>query len=118
MKIRVQRHAIRFRLSQSEVATLRTGATLEEAVPFAPAPLAFRLGGSAATEASFSAGVVHVALPAAWIRTWADTDQVGMQETVSPAGQPVTILVEKDFRCLHPGDPADNVDTFPNPLEA
>src|SRR5260370_37563754 len=117
MKIRMQRNAIRFRLSQSEVVTLRTGATLEEAVPFAPAPLVFRLGGSVATEASFLGGVVQVALPTAWIRTWADTDQVGMEETVSPAGPAVTNLVEKDFRCLHSGDPADNVDTLPNPLE-
>jgi hypothetical protein len=57
-------------------------------------------------------------VPLAAALQWANSDEVGMlAEQITPAG-PLLLLVEKDFACLQPRDPAlreDDSDAFMNP---
>jgi hypothetical protein len=58
--------------------------------------------------------LVHV--PEAVVQPWAASEQVGITgEQAAGEGTPMRIVIEKDFACLSPTDPSDNVDTFPNP---
>jgi hypothetical protein len=61
-------------------------------------------------EVSFLNGWITVSLPEAAAQRWAASDEVGMQGVY----RGVTVLVEKDFSCLH-GGAAENEDKFPNP---
>ncbi len=58
--------------------------------------------------------VVH--LPAETARQWAEGSDVGIEALLPVDGEePLRLLIEKDFACLH-GPSEDNVDTFPHPL--
>ena len=57
---------------------------------------------------------VQVSVPRAQARSWADSDQVGLEAE----HQGIAILVEKDFKCLTPRKNEDDGDAFPNPKTA
>lgn len=122
MKLRLHNNSIRFRLTQGEVGRLRDGGRLQETVRFGVQPdecLLYALEPAAAESqlrASMKGGAIVVHLPASLVRSWADGAQVGI-EAEQPAGpeSALRILIEKDFKCLHPADPLENADTFPNP---
>jgi hypothetical protein len=122
MKLRIQGNSIRFRVTQGEVATLAAGGKLESWIEFAPLATA-KLGYTVAVSSEFaemnascSNGVILVNLPANLVRTWASTDQVGI-EHVQPTsdGGVLRIVVEKDFRCRHTRASEDEDDNFPHP---
>ena len=117
MKLRIRGNTIRFRLTQSEVAQLRSGATLRDSTEFAPAQfLTWKLEPAAAIsaiEASFRDAVVSVRLPERDVHGWADTDSVGLY---GQAGA-LEVSVEKDFRCLTRAASPEDADAFPNPRE-
>jgi uncharacterized protein DUF7009 len=118
MKLRVQGNSIRLRLSQREVALFGEAGRVEDRVEFgAGNALVYALERSddAATQAEFHGGVIRVLLPQAVAREWVSSDQVG----VEGAQGRLSIVVEKDFKCLHrPGGLVDDEDGFPNPLES
>ncbi len=113
MKIRLTQTGVRFRLTQSEVRTLGEHGSIQESVAFIPKNLRIELRttGVDAPAASFDGTVLSAELPRNQVRTWAASDEVGLEGESNG----VRILIEKDFKCLHPSDPADNQDTFPNP---
>ena len=122
MKLRVRHNALRLRLSQSEVARLRDAGMVEESIEFGPGQrLAYRITSDA--DASVIAalhrdGNIEVFVPRAIITAWADSEQVGMQtDQLVGDGKILRLLIEKDFKCLDPADPEENLDTFPNPQE-
>lgn len=120
MKLRLHGDAIRIRLSRSEVAEFAEAGRVEDAVDFGEgAMLRYVLEASPdanAPRASLRAGVVRVELPANDAQQWARTERVGIsgEQTLGPDKR-LSILVEKDFQCLHDSDESD-VDAFPNPL--
>jgi hypothetical protein len=122
MKLRVQGSSIRFRITQSEVASLAAGARLEDSTQFGPAPseiLTYAVEVSSQcskVRASYSKGVIQVTLPANLAQAWVRTNQVGI-EYAQPLGNAafLKIAVEKDFRCFHPGRGENERDNFPNP---
>lgn len=63
--------------------------------------------------ASFNNGVLQVRLSADRLASWADGSEVSIRVTAGP----LSILVEKDFECLHKDAASadDNADTFPHP---
>jgi Family of unknown function (DUF7009) len=68
--------------------------------------------------ASCSNGAILVTLPASLARTWASTNQVGIEHGQPAAdGSVLKIAVEKDFRCRHSGLGEDESDGLPNPNE-
>lgn len=123
MKLRLRGNSLRLRLTQTEVAALRdTGAWRTSTALSAD-------GGAGlvyVVESSQSSGVevrldqnptgvsVVVSWPAAEIRTWADTESVGLYHETSWG---LKIAVEKDFRCLDPSREEDESDNFANPNE-
>src|SRR5689334_6164756 len=113
MKLRFHANAVRFRLSQSEVALLANKGVLEDAVTFAPGQtLAYsvEIGAVESVAASFENNRIRVVLPASQAKHWIESEQAGIQSDGSPR-----IQVEKDFECLHKSSEAD-ADTFPNPM--
>jgi hypothetical protein len=122
MKLRIHGNAIRFRVTQSEMAALAAGGKLEESVQFGLAPseiltYAVEISSQCSdVRASYSKGMIEVTLPADLARAWANTNQVGIEHSQSiGTGAVLEITLEKDFHCLHPAPGEDQRDTFPNP---
>jgi len=118
VKLRIEGNSLRLRVTQKEVAQLRHGGCVESFVELAPAgPLFYRLESSldvTAVTASFDGHVVRVAVPAAAMTEWAESDQIGIE------GRPQTgvqVLIEKDFQCLHRRREQD-ADAYPHPLRS
>lgn len=72
-----------------------------------------------AIAASFDEGNLAVRLPMSEVRQWAQSGQVSiLAEQSVGESQSLTLLVEKDFKCLSPGHhrpDEDDDDTFPHP---
>jgi hypothetical protein len=122
VKLRFQSNSIRFRLKRGEVDQLAKTLRVEESIVMG--------GGSEETfqyvlEASrdvrdtqvqFKAGRLVIQVPVETVRRWAEGNEVGIEATLRANGdQPLQVLIEKDFACLH-GPLEDNIDTFPHPL--
>lgn len=121
MKLRIRGNSLRFRLTQTEVARLRSAETVRESVcfPSSSMKLTYLLETSEHLQrisAGFSDGEVRVSVPAALARSWAEGDQVGMEESESLGdGGKLRVLIEKDFRCLELRPGEDESDNFPHP---
>ena len=118
MKIRIQNNSIRLRLSQSEVTSLgKDGACMGKTEFPNTATLVYRLTQAAELNASFNNNVVTIVLPEAEVKSWIETDQVGIQGNLILENEDnLSILVEKDFKCLTERS-EDESDLFPNPNE-
>ena len=117
MKLRLKGDSVRLRLGPGEVERLVRTGSVAERTRFGPATLGYAVevstvaGGVSAT---FEAGTLRVTVPAAVARRWAGAaDEVGIAADQDAGdGRRLTILIEKDFECLH-GEDAD--EAFPNP---
>jgi hypothetical protein len=121
MKLRIQGNSLRLRLSQSEVAQFSKTGFVEDSVQFAPGvSFAYTLESSSGVrspQVSFQNGWLKFQLPSAMAMEWFTTDRVGISaEQPLESGKHLSILVEKDFQCLH-GDVERDPDAYPNPLE-
>ena len=122
MKLRLRNNSIRFRLTQGEVARLAESGSVEESISFdGSQTLTYALSSSASADtiyAKFNGERIEVTVPASTVRLWASTDQVGRgaEQSTGDGGQ-LSILIEKDFRCLEPRTGGEDDDTFPHPLE-
>jgi hypothetical protein len=112
MKLRLNGNTLRLRLSQSDVTRLAATGAVRETVTFAQGTLTYILesGPAAAVLAAFEDGQIRVVLPLSHVTHWIESDQVGIEGSDGP----LSVLVEKDFQCLHPESPMD-ADAFPNP---
>ena len=122
MKLRVCQNSIRLRLSQTEVKRLADRQTIEMRADLLPQPLVYQLAAGEESDmasVTFQHGILRVALPASQLRNWALTRQVGIEISIpgGSAGHSLTLLIEKDFKCLH-GEVEDQEDCFANPLAA
>ena len=120
MKLRIHGNAVRLRLNQAEVGQFSKTGWLEEAIEFAPgATLTFALESLSSVRepsAKYERGALKIQVPASLANAWVASDQVGMEGQQSIAnGKRLTILIEKDFQCMHSGEP--DPDAYPNPLE-
>jgi hypothetical protein len=120
MKLRVRHNSIRFRLTQSDVGSLRTSGRCRETILFpGGSSLEYVLLACNAEELSvtFSGGIVSIAVPAHQLTDWHSSDQVGISSGVEvQPGKRLEVLIEKDFRCLDPLVAEDQSDAFENPL--
>ena len=106
-------------LSQAEVAQFSKTGYVEESIAFGPAACFSYILESCskigAPRAVFQNGEIRVQVSCAATLEWVTTDRVGISgEQPLANGKPLSILIEKDFKCMH-GDETD-VDAFPNPL--
>jgi hypothetical protein len=120
MKLRIHNNSLRFRLSQSEVTRFIETGRLEDSLEFGSGSrLAYELQSStAATEvrAEYEDGRIRVVIPSRRAQIWAGSDEIGISG--SQRGSELSLLIEKDFQCLHraPGQEPGDADAFPNPL--
>lgn len=113
MKLRLRHNSIRLRLTRSEVDRLQHSGQVQERVEFPQAPFIFSLESARAVEAvsaSFIDGRLSVFVPQEQCRAWATTEEVGIDAEF----RGLTILIEKDWPCLHPSATED-ADTFARP---
>jgi hypothetical protein len=122
VKLRIQSNSLRLRISKSELARFVETGHLQETVYFGPeqgAELTYILardGNRPGLDVEASGGRVKVVVSAEVARTWADSEQVGINDDVDLGARgKLSILVEKDFACIE-RSAEENTDTFPNPL--
>ncbi|HTC36787.1 MAG TPA: hypothetical protein VK724_25620 [Bryobacteraceae bacterium] len=121
MKLRIHGNSLRLRLNQSEVSQFSKTGFVEDSLQLGPgANFAYTLESSSsipAPHASYQNGWFRIQVPAAVGIEWFTTDRVSIAgEQALANGKTLSILVEKDFQCLH-GDVARDPDAYPNPLE-
>src|SRR5437667_4520346 len=108
MKLRLRHNMIRLRLTQSEVAQLRDVGTVQEHIDFGPGSrLTYRIDSSSEQEvpsAEYRDGNILLSVPTAMVTEWANSTQVGMGSDGA-----LRVLIEKDFACLDPSSPEDNL---------
>lgn len=103
MKLRFRANSLRLRLNRNEVAALADGKSLEESVAFpGGATLSYRvfMAATAFASATFSSGVISVALPADSVGKWSQADEAGLYYQLDTAAGPLKIAVEKDLECV------------------
>ena len=70
-----------------------------------------------APQALYANGWLRIQVPGADATDWVTSDRVGISgDQPLESGKRLSILIEKDFQCLH-GDEARDPDAYPNPLE-
>ncbi|HEV2688173.1 MAG TPA: hypothetical protein VGV35_06455 [Bryobacteraceae bacterium] len=119
MKLRLQENSLRLRLNQAEVAQFSKTGHVEESIDFgAGANLTYVLESSSKIDiphAAFQNGQLRVQMPSSVGRDWVTTDRVGVEGEQTLAGdKQLSILIEKDFQCIHRDEPEP--DAYPNPL--
>lgn len=120
MKLRIKDDTLRLRLTRTEVGTLCDQGAVAARTRFAPGRhLTYALVADAhatGLHATFEDGGVRVRMPAEWAADWAASERVGF-EAAQDAGDGATlsILVEKDFQCLHREDEGRDPDAFAHP---
>jgi len=120
MKLRIHGNALRLRLNQAEVGQFSKTGWLEEVVEFAPGvSFSFVLESLSSVPAPcalYQHNALRIQLPAAEANHWITTDEVGIQgEQAVGNGRQLSILIEKDFKCVHSPNP--DPDAYPNPLQ-
>ncbi len=121
MKLRIRGDSMRLRLKRSEVDQLAAGTSIVEETHFPGAVLTYRVDVSEEGDflATFDNGILLVSLPKSKVLDWANTDEVSLfAEQKLSGSDSLSLLIEKDFKCLEPGhhrDCEDDEDTFPHP---
>jgi Family of unknown function (DUF7009) len=124
MKLRLLDDSVRLRLSQSEVNAADRQGIVEGRTRFPDGSIFTfaleALPGTGTRGAAIAANRLVVRLPAAEIAAWANDDAaVSLHGDLTlPEGGSLSLLVEKDFRCLTPREGEDQSDMFPNPDES
>ncbi len=121
MKMRIKGNSVRFRLTQSEVASLVESGRIADTIHFATdnsARITFGIQVEdvpADARINFTPTRVIVFIDRNQVQDWFGSDRVGIYAAVDLGSKgKLDILIEKDFACLDLSDAA-NEDTFPNP---
>ena len=122
MKLRTRSSSIRLRLTRSEVAALARDGRVAESIVFGVRPsdtftYTLVLSETApAVVARLEGAHVIVEVPAEVGRTWAASEEVGIQANVDVGGGvSLGVLIEKDFACLAPRIGEDDSDAYDHP---
>lgn len=118
MKLRIKGNSIRMRLSQQEVDELASSGKISEAISFGRGKLTYQL--STAQESKMSAiydnDIIQINIPKSDGLTWASSDQVGIEGKVPLRDEnALSVLIEKDFKCLTDRSGEDESDLYENP---
>ena len=117
VKLRIRGDSLRLRLTRGEVRQLRETGSVVETIHFGVGELQYELRSAdvATPVASFDGSRIAVSLPREQANAWADGDEVGIAAEQALAGGQLSLLIEKDFRCLAPRGGEDDGDAFPHP---
>ena len=120
MKLRIHRNSLRLRLSRSHVERFRKTGICTDAIGFGSASqLTYTLETSSSwreMEARYNQDCIRILLPLEMAEKWAGSDQVSLSLERDANSGP-SLLVEKDFQCLHSDerDLSKDADSFPSP---
>jgi hypothetical protein len=115
MKLRIKGNTLRMRLSEPEVNMLAEGKSVTDKTEFPTADLTYKIEPDNSNTAGFEQGIVRIGLNMDDIDKWAKTDEVGISiDSTSKSGNNLSILVEKDFKCLTVR-PENESELYPNP---
>ncbi len=122
MKLRILGDSVRLRLSKSDVDTLRASGRVAETVHFGGGAAgaltyALQLGDDVGqVTAQLQGTQIVVTVPRARGLAWANGADVGITaEQPLPADGSLSLLIEKDFKCLAPREGEEDYDGFENP---
>ena len=115
MKLRIKGNTLRIRLSVTEVDMLANGKPVKEETNFPSSTLSCSVIPGESNSADFDNKTVLISLKRAAIETWAESTEVSISGNI-PIGQNniLSILVEKDFKCLTVRL-EDESELYPNP---
>lgn len=115
MKIRIKGNSLRLRLTQTEVSKFNDEGIVSDSIDFGNRQLIYSLqkGDIEEIKADFNGEFITVCVPSILGSDWASSNQVGMQ---SKEGEPLSVLIEKDFQCLKARPDEDESDLYNNPL--
>jgi len=121
MKLRIKGNSIRFRLTQSEVKIVEQTGLVKDQTKFSNSiSLEYEIKavtGLEYVEPIYSENKITLKVNESLIRDWAHSDQVTISSTFDfSSDENLTILIEKDFKCLSPRD-EDESDMFPHPKQ-
>ncbi|SEW22731.1 DUF7009 family protein [Chitinophaga arvensicola] len=117
MKIRIRGNSIRYRLDKTDVELLENTGKVESITHIGTGTLHFCVRGKDITDPviKMEHDGVHLLLPLPRLAAWYAPDQVGFELILPNAdGTELTILVEKDFKCLAERN-EDESHAFDNP---
>ena len=123
MKIRILDNAIRLRLSQSEVLLLAEKGLVRAKTHFGPAKdqiFTYSVQNYSGEQiiAAYEHQEIKVLIPAQTSSIWANSEEISLRSVMNiDQHQELSILVEKDFKCLDPNRPEDESDLFPHPKQ-
>jgi len=118
MKIRIQGNSVRYRLTRSEVASLKKEGYYKQQTAFNGKYFTYAVAAKeniTGLEAEFQGDTITLYLPKNESLKWPDIDRVGYEnKMVLNEGQVLNLLLEKDFVCLDERV-EDQSDNYPNP---
>ena len=121
MKLRIHANSLRLRLTQTDVARLRSYGRVDAEICFAPGRTLFysieRAEDAAKVSAAFEQDAVRIVVSTDLATRWTDSDEVAIEarQAVGP-DLDLHLLIEKDFHCFHRSAEQDP-DAYPNPLQ-
>lgn len=119
MKIRIKGDSIRLRLTKSEVDALASVGNVEEHTHLPGGTLTYMLrsdDGTSDLNASFQERMIVVSMPVKLATAWPGNDVVGYRNIISVGeGISLSILVEKDFKCIDAPAEEDQSDNYEHP---
>jgi hypothetical protein len=124
MKLRTNKNSIRFRLSQSEVDEFKKFGVVHECICFSVMPnqqLDYSLVqyDQDAISISYLNNHLRVYVPVSIADHWCNSNEIGMDcKIVLHDKNELSVLIEKDFKCLVERSSEDESDNFPNPNAA
>jgi len=120
MKLRIHGESLRLRLNRSDVEQFRISGICAASLRFdSSSQLTYTLETSSqltVMEVRYLHDCIRVRLPLDVAEEWAGSDRISLSLSRASDSGP-SLLIEKDFQCLHREEknPADDADAFPNP---
>lgn len=122
MKLRISKNAIRCRIQQNELRMLHEKGRVIEKLSLGSLDhqtFSYALTASTlidAVDVEYEDGLVNILVPAELVNEMVETDRVGISGEKHFNNQPpLSILIEKDFKCLSHRE--EDADAFPHPDE-
>jgi hypothetical protein len=108
VKLRIEGSSLRLRLQNDEVAALVERGRVEERASFGgdgALVYAVALGDTAGAElgVQYRPGAVTLVVSPERARTWAQSEELGLEAEVQYAEESLRLVVEKDLPCRHGG---------------
>ncbi len=119
MKLRIKGNSIRLRLTKTEIESIAENGIVSEETMFPNGSIfeySLEIGEVETVQAIYGDSGIMIVLPFEQAKEWATSENVSIEAALeTPTGEALTILVEKDFKCLVDRVGEEEGDLFPNP---